>query len=868
MNKILIKIFKNVQTFVSTITKKRETIPINIMKKAESFVFKLYTNMSIPFYNPKPYAFITVAIDNIGENEVWIKELTPLDGMTMSIDWGDGTVEQLTGVGNWLSHAYPETGEYIIKFKNPDRVKVFDIDPSASYGRITVNSKNLKACVNIEKLILYYMDYGEFNSAHLKHLRPSYFQLEYPTYGSGFITKFNSADVSEWRPDIFRLGSLGNFEGNQVTFNSSDVSLWNPTTFYLHFSEITSIYGSFNSSDVSLWNPSLFSISYTLGTFNSSDISSWNPDSFSFRFMKEGTLGTFNTSHISGWSLCTSFNFNDLPSSYTIIISDNSIRHMSGVSNFYVINNKLSQVQVDKILEEFYQGFANKTSNGGLIALGSTTSNIRENATPSGFYEASASPVYGQQYRYELKNDTQNINPTKKWMFIDIEEYNITMTGTLSGDNILTLGFFKVTGGSVAVSWGVFGANQIYSDGYEGYFSKDSFSGNTGNVIISNLDNIVEVNFKGMMSPSEVEFEFSNMEKFKNLESFVMESPSSGFYFALDTVYLSSLPIKNFEIKSSNFGGRTINTSDMTNWVITENFYLYLPIPGYPSGNINTLHMVSWNPVSFVLQQIPVSITGNINTLHMIGWSNITSFSIYVLPSTISGTLNSHQMLSWNNLESFTFVGVSGTFNGAINTSDFQNKPLSSFSLAQIPSGITGNMDSSYFESLSLVNVVMHSLHSGINGIINTIHFSSSTSLQIFEVFDNLGTTFVVTPDSFSGASDLFSLNVSNNSLTKANVDQILSDLWDAFPNRTTSYGMAYLDGNNSSPSGIYQPANPPTTGHEYAYELKYDTENVSSGQWGSIFLSLYEYDTLSGIDASTLATLDLQTLLETEIVE
>jgi len=873
MNKFLIRVLKNVQTFVSTITKKRETVSVDIFKKAESFVFKLYTNMNMPFYNPKPYAYITV-FATVGYNlTAGINKISALTGETITIDWGDGTIENLTGDNTDVEHVYSDTGTYTIKFRNPDKIKVLEIDGDSGYDKFTITSKGLIPLVNIETLVLYYPTHGSFNSSHLKHLRPTYFQLQYPAYGEDFITKFNSADVADWRPETFRLGSLGYFPGVEVTLNSSDISLWRPTDFYIYLEETPpeNIHGTFNSSDVALWTPSNFGIAYVSAEFNSSDISSWVipvNNSFSLRYLKEGSTGTFDTGDLVNPP--SAITISSMPSTYNIVISPNSLSSWTNTVSFDLSNNRLSQSTIDNILKQFYDGFVNRTSSGGGIYLGwSWSAGEFENATPSGFYEASASPTYGQQYRYELINDSTNRNPTKKWGSVYVEDINTTMAGNVVSSDGLYLGYMKVSGGSVAVNWGNFGMKEIYADGYEGYFFSSSSHAQTGNVIVYNLDNITKINFTSPVQTGfTTTFTFSEISKFKNLTSFIAGTNGSSFYYSLNTSYLSSLPINDFQILAPQTGSRVINTSDMSSWVITETFRLTITVPSVPTGNINTAHMFSWNPKVFILSGIPDSMTGTISTEHITYWSAITDFSIYDLPSTIGGTFYSGSIAPWTNMVSFGFQTVLGTFTGHIDTFDFQDKSMNGFQLSNIPAGITGNIDSSYFSSYSMNAVSIYNLHSGITGTVNTSHFASSPNLGLFNVYDNLGIVLTITADSFSGIYNLYYLNIKNNSLTRASVDQMLSDLWDAFLSRSLPFGTAYLDGNNSSPSGVYQPGNPPDTGYEYAYELKNDTQNVSSGIWSNIFLSSYVYDTISSIDGSALSTLDSQTLLEIEVVD
>jgi hypothetical protein len=82
--------------------------------------------------------------------------------------------------------------------------------------------------------------------------------------------------------------------------------------------------------------------------------------------------------------------------------------------------------------------------------------------------------------------------------------------------------------------------------------------------------------------------------------------------------------------------------------------------------------------------------------------------------------------------------------------------------------------------------------------------------------------------------ADLNTLAFINN-LSQAQVDLVLSKLYAAFPTRTAVNGTITVAGTNAAPSGILQAACPPTTGKEYAYELKNDSCAVSANHWTTV---------------------------------
>jgi len=94
-----------------------------------------------------------------------------------------------------------------------------------------------------------------------------------------------------------------------------------------------------------------------------------------------------------------------------------------------------------------------------------------------------------------------------------------------------------------------------------------------------------------------------------------------------------------------------------------------------------------------------------------------------------------------------------------------------------------------------------------------------------------------MTDGGFSGWITPTYMGLDNNSLSQAQVDQILADFYDAFPTKSATNGILKVGGTNAAPSGTYQAAtaNPPTDGKEIAYELLNDSLGVSSKHWATV---------------------------------
>jgi hypothetical protein len=146
------------------------------------------------------------------------------------------------------------------------------------------------------------------------------------------------------------------------------------------------------------------------GTFNSSDVSAWRPEFFRLYSMPAGYAGTFNSSDVSAWRPEIFLLFS-MPAGYTITITAAGFAGWITTTLFYMQGNSLLQAAVDQILADFWAGFPTRTATAGTIL-------VTGNASPSGVYQAANPPTTGKEFAYELKNDSTNKNPTKKWTTI------------------------------------------------------------------------------------------------------------------------------------------------------------------------------------------------------------------------------------------------------------------------------------------------------------------------------------------------------------------------------------------------------------------------------------------------------------------
>ena len=237
------------------------------------------------------------------------------------------------------------------------------------------------------------------------------------TYTGAGARTHNYAGTGTWTVKFFTPENITAFtcSDNKVTLNSVDVKLMvNVTSFIIY----TLKAGTFNSVDVSAWRPTLFRM-YAMptgyaGIFNSTDVSAWRPSDFYLYSMPAGYAGTFNTSHISAWRPSSIRMYSMPVATFTFVITAGGLAGWISTTEFSAYGNSLNETQVDQILADFWAGFATRTAANGTISIGTT------NAAPSGTYQAANPPTTGLEYRYELLNDSQNINPTKKWATVTV----------------------------------------------------------------------------------------------------------------------------------------------------------------------------------------------------------------------------------------------------------------------------------------------------------------------------------------------------------------------------------------------------------------------------------------------------------------
>ena len=178
--------------------------------------------------------------------------------------------------------------------------------------------------------------------------------------------------------------------GGTYTIDTADMAAWRPGTWYCYSMPAGGTYtiDTRRHGGVAAWHLELL---LDAGGWHVHHrhrrMAAWRPGYWYCYSMPVGAVTVSAASDFAGW------------------ISTTTIR---------ADNNGLLQAAVDAILSGCWSAFATRTATGGTINVGGT------NAAPSGVLQAANPPTTGKEFAYELANDSQNVNPTKKWTTITI----------------------------------------------------------------------------------------------------------------------------------------------------------------------------------------------------------------------------------------------------------------------------------------------------------------------------------------------------------------------------------------------------------------------------------------------------------------
>lgn len=347
-----------------------------------------------------------------------------------TINWGDGTTDEVTTEEAEFAHEYADAGTYTITFPDAGAITQFAYWDSG----LTINSADIVHMSGLKQFEVYEVE-GVFNTRDVRGWRPDKFVYE-SSLGSFTV---DSSDLVYWNPEYFDLSYTDTVSGR---FDSADIAHWRPQTFYFgRFLGEVSLGGRLDLGDMTDWRPIVFgvyavkdeSFAYVL---NSADVADWRPENFSLWQLGPGndnladTTGIFDTADVAAWELQTGdygysvFALDTLPSTVTVTVDLNDfenwnpqdffVRTMShadvtvrtgiistwtNLETFNLSNAGLSQSDVNTLLSELYAQAQVKTSEGAAVI------DLRNNAVPSGTYQSACPPTTGKEFAYALLND-------------------------------------------------------------------------------------------------------------------------------------------------------------------------------------------------------------------------------------------------------------------------------------------------------------------------------------------------------------------------------------------------------------------------------------------------------------------------------
>ena len=240
-------------------------------------------------------------------------------------------------------------------------------------------------------------------------------------------------------------------------------------------------------------------------------------------------------------------------------------------------------------------------------------------------------------------------------------------------------------------------------------------------------------------------------------------------------------------------------------------YFLCYTIGNATANIINSQHMAAWTPTSWRLSSMPAG-TYSIDSQHMAAWTPM-NWWLYVMPAG-AYTIDSQHMASWTPTDWRLFSMPAGTY--AFDSADMAGWTPTDWRLYSMPAG-TYSIDSQHMAAWTPTAWLLYSMHVA-------------------------STAWTLDGAHFAGYVRCPSFYIHGNSLTQAQVDEVLYGLYQATTARTVSGGTLNIGGTNAAPSGVFQaaaacPVDDATPGKEVCHELLNDgCDAIAAGEtWGTV---------------------------------
>jgi len=226
-------------------------------------------------------------------------------------------------------------------------------------------------------------------------------------------------------------------------------------------------------------------------------------------------------------------------------------------------------------------------------------------------------------------------------------------------------------------------------------------------------------------------------------------------------------------------------------------YFICFSIGNATPNIIDSSHMAAWTPTLWGLFSMPAG-TYSINSQHMAAWTP-TLWSLYSMPAG-TYSINSQHMAAWTPTNWYLYAMPAGTY--TIDSADMATWTPTNWQLYLMPAG-TYTIDSADMATWTPTNWYLLAMPAG-------------------------STTWTLDGAHFAGYVSCTTFFIQDNSLTQAQVDEVLYGLYQATVARTVNGGTINIGGTNAAPSGLFQaaaacPVDDATPGKEVCHELLND---------------------------------------------
>jgi hypothetical protein len=274
--------------------------------------------------------------------------------------------------------------------------------------------------------------------------------------------------------------------------------------------------------------------------------------------------------------------------------------------------------------------------------------------------------------------------------------------------------------------------------------------------------------------------------------------------------------------------GSAVNSRDMSAWRPTT-FYLSSMGANY-LGTFNSADVSAWRPTTFYLYSMGANYLGTFNSADVSAWRP-TYFYMYSMGANYLGTFNSADVSAWRPTY-FYMHSMGANYLGTFNSADVSAWRPTYFRLYSMGANYLGTFNSADVSAWRPTYFYLSSMGANYLGTFNSADVSAWRPTYFY--MHSMGASYVCTftASCMRSWTALATLTINDLGLNAATIDTILEDLYAGRMGFTAAAPVATMGGNNGDPNGVYQAANPPTTGQEYKHVLVNDDNGEGFKKW------------------------------------